>query len=148
MANGYALSSKFKTADTFGHQPVIVVNEKLKELLQLYVLVARKKLIGKHLLIQNKIDVFNIILLLLVGRDSDTASLWVCRDGKDLDTRAVGHRLTEYFTRISGFHITTNTIRRLAETEADESYANRCDNYYRILLSVNLYIFNLLALLI
>jgi protein-tyrosine-phosphatase len=50
--------------------------------------------------------------------------MWVCSAGKDMDSTAVGHKMTEYFSR-HGYHITTNTIRRLTETEADESYANR-----------------------
>ena len=47
ILNGYSMSQAFKTAERFGHQPILVVNKELKALLGNYIEVVRKKLIGK-----------------------------------------------------------------------------------------------------
>ena len=55
--------------------------------------------------------------------DKSNKSLWISSNGDELSERAVGQKLTDYFTK-KGYHITSNTIRRLVETEADDFLAS------------------------
>ena len=102
VENGYCLSEEFKTANTFGHQPIIISNATLKQLLLSYIKNIRNK---------------------LIKGDKSSKSLWISFTGEELSERAVSQKITDYFMN-KGLHITSTTIRKLVETEADDSMAS------------------------
>jgi len=101
VEEGHVHSSKFKTNSTYGYQPVIL--NKIS-----------------YFFVKTYWDFFRPVAMINSDSTPQTPlqrSLWLTFDGKP---ERIGARVTQYFKRTLGMHITTTAIRSLVETTTEK----------------------------
>ena len=102
ISNGHAFTTMFKTAGSFGYQPIVVDYEIARNLLQIYVDVVRSSDIQQK---------------------ASDAPLWLSFYGKGLTSQGIGNYVKQFFKRECQLNLNTTLLRGLMESHAEELYA-------------------------
>ena len=104
LRHGHVMSTHFKTASSYGYQPVVIDNTISHPLLQSYLSLLRPAAAKNA---RNPAEA-----------PTHKQPLWLTFSGEPMSATHLGQHFTTFFHLQSSYHITTNTLRGLVETHA------------------------------
>ncbi len=102
LRRGYTQTNKFKTAATYGYQPVII-GDMSEEMLRYYIDHVRP-IVSGHL-----------------TKDCPSDPLWLLFNGIKAKSIDISNRVHRFFNRTMHLNVTTNGIRKLMEIQAEKA---------------------------